>query len=157
MKQITGQAVVEFANSVRKFVQGLIGLVILAIVVLKFSSIIWQFIGWGLLFSSLKGVRILELVGAALGFSAAMDLAYMLYTEGPDEAVQPVIVGLAATILMFVSATKPEDLGWQTALTVLLLAVTIALLFYVRDTHIEKKLTPPEGVANRDQNDWGAS
>jgi hypothetical protein len=38
--------------------------------------------------------------------SAALDLAYMLFTEGPDEAVQPLIVGIAAAVLISVSEFK---------------------------------------------------
>jgi hypothetical protein len=132
----------EIAKWIKTKVQWIIGLVILLTIIAKSILIILKgFVAshdWFPLkpISPLAEFGMLELVGGALAFSASMDLAYMLYTEGPDEAVEPVILGVAATILILISATEPKDLGWHTALAVLLLAITIALLFYIREVYI---------------------
>jgi hypothetical protein len=79
--------------------------------------------------------------------SAALDLAYMLFTEGPDEAVQPLIVGIAAAVLISVSEFKhlvaKEEfdlyhLFWLAA-GILLLIAAIAALFYIREKYIESE------------------
>src|SRR2546427_7405484 len=40
----------------------------------------------------------LSLVGFALAYAAGIELGYMLFTPGPDEAVEPLITGLAAAV-----------------------------------------------------------
>ena len=49
---------------------------------------------------SLAMLNPLEIVAYGLYFSTGIDLAYMLFTPGPDEAIDPVMTGLAATILL---------------------------------------------------------
>ena len=63
-------------------------------------------------------VRILAAAGVGLVFSTVVELAYLLYTEGPDEALTPVATGLAAVLLLRVpsnftdiSATRILELG----------------------------------------------
>jgi len=45
----------------------------------------------------------LDLVGHALAYSAGIELAYTLFTPGPDEALDPVMMGLAAAMLLGIS------------------------------------------------------
>jgi hypothetical protein len=102
-----------------------------------------------LIFNSLVHIRLPELnflavVGEMLALSAAIDLGYMLFTPGIDEAVEPIIVGMAATILILVSRVKEMvsgakefskvpsvDLVWP-VLCVVMLAGTMALLFFIK-------------------------
>ncbi len=42
----------------------------------------------------------LKIIAYGLFFSTGVDLAYMLFTPGPDEAIDPVMTGLAAAILL---------------------------------------------------------
>ena len=51
----------------------------------------------------------LDIVGRGLAYSAGLDLAFMLFTPGPDEAIDPVIVGLAATILITISNQSTDQ------------------------------------------------
>ena len=44
--------------------------------------------------------KLLTIIGDALLYSSAIELAYTLFTPGPDEAVEPLITGLAAVILI---------------------------------------------------------
>lgn len=71
----------------------------------------------------------LELVGKGLMISAGFELAYMLFTKGPDEAIEPVILGIAATTLIIASR---ESFELNQALMILVLSVSIGLLFFVR-------------------------
>jgi hypothetical protein len=83
---------------------------------------------------------VLSIVGIAMGFSAAIDLAYMLFTAGPDEAVDPLIVGIAATVLIFLGETQWNVASGRYilghALTMVLLVSAIGLLLYVRKKYL---------------------
>ena len=45
----------------------------------------------------------LSLLSQAMMVSAAIELAYMLFTPGPDEAVEPLIIGIAGSALYVLS------------------------------------------------------
>jgi RsiW-degrading membrane proteinase PrsW (M82 family) len=77
----------------------------------------------------------LDIVGLALGYSSALELAYALFTHGPDEAVEPLIMGLAAALLVVVSEIPPIDLVRSTG--VALLVVALAGLFLLRRFFID--------------------
>ncbi len=83
----------------------------------------------------LWGAHLLGLVGGALAVAAAFELAYMLFTPGPDEAVGPLILGLAATALITVS---DDHVGLEAAFVVALLIAGIGSLFWVRDRFLEE-------------------
>src|SRR5215213_6239241 len=90
-------SVTRYANRVRVVFQMALGLFIVGLIV-------WD--AYGILFKGSAALKILEHIGEALAFSAAIDLAYMLFTPGPDEAIEPVIIGIAATVLILVSSFK---------------------------------------------------
>lgn len=54
-------------------------------------------------FKEIVRLSTLDLVARALAYSAGVDLAYMLFTPGPDEAIEPLILGLASAILFSIS------------------------------------------------------
>ena len=45
--------------------------------------------------------NVLEIVGEGLALSAGIELIYMLFTDGLDETVDPLIIGTASAILTF--------------------------------------------------------
>jgi len=77
---------------------------------------------------------ILALVSESMMVSAAIELAYMLFTPGPDEAVDPLILGIAGTALLVMSDENSDvsDSMLSDAMAVLLFALSLALLFYLR-------------------------
>jgi hypothetical protein len=77
----------------------------------------------------------LELVGYALVLSAGVELAYMLYTDGPDEALDPLILGLAAAALLAVSQIKTDKASWEIALLILVLSAAVGFLLYIRHAY----------------------
>jgi hypothetical protein len=77
----------------------------------------------------------LDIVGLSLGYSSALELAYALFTEGPDEAVEPLIMGLAAALLVVVSEIPPIDL--IRSIGVALLVTALAGLFLIRRFFIQ--------------------
>ncbi len=67
-------------------------------------------------------------------------MAYMLFTPGPDEAVEPVILGLASTLLYVLSLL---DLGgsislWQYSILILSIGITIGGLFFIKDKFVRQ-------------------
>ena len=82
----------------------------------------------------------LALVGYGLAVSAGIELAYMLFTKGPDEAIDPLILGLSATALIVLS--QLEAASWQAALFVPAIVASIAGLFWVKVKLLEGE--PPK-------------
>lgn len=91
--------------------------------------------------------RALLVIGVALVFSAAIELAYTFFTDGPDEALDPLILGVSAFALILISQsrwTDNADPGNKSknlanapnlndiAIPILLLALSILALFVAR-------------------------
>ena len=118
------------AESVKIFAQMVIGLVM---VVILFGKVILPFCpnpGWILPFFVKNDP--LTLIGDALVLSAGVELAYMLYTPGPDEALDPLILGLAAAALFVLSGLKGGAVTWEIGFTILALALAVGFLFFIR-------------------------
>jgi hypothetical protein len=75
--------------------------------------------------------------------SAGIELAYMLFTPGPDEAVEPLILGLASAALL--TASK-DSLGVPDAAVIGIACLAMALLFYVRKKYIPSEPPPAEAT-----------
>ncbi len=76
---------------------------------------------------------ILKLVGKALILSAGFELAFTLFTPGPDEAIDPLLLGLSATALITASE---GPLTLCRAGLIGLLALTIGFLFFIRERFV---------------------
>jgi hypothetical protein len=83
----------------------------------------------------LSEISILTIVGVALAISTAFELAYTLFTAGPDEAVNPVITGVAAGILLLIS----PNLGFSGAGAVAVLTLALVVIFILKGFFIENK------------------
>ncbi|WP_345821410.1 hypothetical protein ABC766_05330 [Methylobacterium fujisawaense] len=86
-------------------------------------------------FGTLVQRNTLALVGDGLMYSAGFELAYMLFTPGPDEAIEPVILGMAATILIIISDEKTD---WFDAVVPAALTLSIGFLFYLKKVFLPK-------------------
>jgi len=92
-------------------------------------------VGWQFLHVWPKGAGqptnlLLNGIGVGLAASAVVELAYTLFTAGPDEALDPLMLGLSATIL--IELGRPDPLTAGRAAALLLLGVLLAVLFTVR-------------------------
>lgn len=77
-----------------------------------------------LLLHKIYPIPTLRLVGYALIFSTAIELAFAFFTDDLDEAVNPVITGLAATILLFISDPNLKiDIFVATGIAIAVLAL----------------------------------
>jgi hypothetical protein len=73
---------------------------------------------------------ILELIAKALALAAAVELAYTLFTDGPDEAIDPLMLGLSAAALLQLAGVHEFRLSDAGAMA--LYAVSLGILFMVR-------------------------
>jgi hypothetical protein len=72
----------------------------------------------------------LAIIGTALAFSAAVELAYTFFTDGPDEAIDPLILGISSFALIEISRKKAHLQG--AAVPILFVAISIVILFATR-------------------------
>jgi len=109
------------AENVKAWMQMAIGVITVAVV------------GWRLLYipHSDPETLILRGIGVGLAAAAALELAYTLFTPGPDEALDPLMLGLSATIL-FKLAAIDGPISLANAGAFLLLGVLLAVLFVTR-------------------------
>jgi hypothetical protein len=66
----------------------------------------------------------------ALASATVIQLAYTLFTPGPDEALDPVLLAIATALLFQLG--QVDSFHWQDGLTLLLYGVTLGGLFVVR-------------------------
>jgi hypothetical protein len=79
----------------------------------------------------------LQIVATGLEYAAGVELAFMLFTDGPDEAVQPLILGLAAAALLAISTGVSADAIEPIAIVAApVFAITIGFLLWIRDIFI---------------------
>ncbi|EPZ1177649.1 hypothetical protein ACXKL1_003467 [Klebsiella oxytoca] len=79
----------------------------------------------------IKKIKTLSYVAKALAVSCGFQLAFMLITKGPDEAVEPIMLGIASVILLMLSVIDPEKWSVHNSISVTLLIICIAGLFYL--------------------------
>lgn len=82
----------------------------------------------------------LDIVGLALAYATAIELAYALFTDDLDEAITPLITGIAATILIIIS--RPNfNLDINSAIGIAIAVLALAGLFIIKNRLV--KPTPP--------------
>jgi transcriptional regulator with XRE-family HTH domain len=89
----------------------------------------------------------LGLVGYGLAVSAAVELAYTFFTKGPDEALDPLILGVSSFTLIALSEIDPPKLNTTDAIPISLLALAIVLLFLARRFLLEVEDEAPDAEA----------
>ena len=121
------------AEKIKIILQMSVGLILTVVIIVYIAIYAIEFIIPHKSQNPLTDVSILTIVGVALAISTAFELAYTLFTDGPDEAVNPVITGVAAGILLLISPRL--DFSGAGAIAVLILALVV--LFILREFFIE--------------------
>lgn len=106
----------------------LIGIILFVLLLLR---VLVYFAGtFGIpLLQLIAGAQPLDLIAYGLFFSTGVDLAYMLFTPGPDEAIDPVMTGLAAGILLGIGRIDFTKLQLQHGIVLFLAVAALAGLF----------------------------
>jgi hypothetical protein len=85
----------------------------------------------------------LAFIGAALAAATVVELAYTLFTDGPDEVLDPLMLGISAFLIIELGKSHTQ-IVWGTGLGLLLSAITLGILFAIRQRFIEDtKPMPP--------------
>jgi hypothetical protein len=84
-----------------------------------------------LLSSSESGTEeIFAIISYALAVAAVLELAYTFFTPGPDEALDPLVLGLSALLLLQFERIKTLD--YKQGIAILLYVLALGTLFGVR-------------------------
>jgi hypothetical protein len=75
--------------------------------------------------------ELFDLVGYALAAAAVVELAHTLYTHGPDEALDPLMLAISAALLLQLG--KVEVFDWRQGIAALLYVAALGGLFVIRD------------------------
>jgi hypothetical protein len=75
---------------------------------------------------------IVQLIAYALAIAAAIELAYTLFTPGPDEALDPLMLGLSSGILLLITNTDNNQSSITQFSGVLIGVIALAALFLIR-------------------------
>lgn len=111
-----------------------------------FKSVLQMIIGFVaalvVLFQLVEGLRkgyefdrvqeeTLGAIGLALALAAAVELAYTLFTHGPDEALDPVMLALASVLILQLG--KVAEFQWTQAVAAALYVAALSALFVVKE------------------------
>jgi hypothetical protein len=83
--------------------------------------------------------------------AAAFELAYTLYTPGPDEALNPLLPGTSSAFLFL--ASKDTQLDWQFGFAAALVTLALYGLFKIRERFdlADKDDVPNGGSATKSE------
>jgi hypothetical protein len=95
---------------------------------------------------NLLRLNVFYLIGIALGFSAGIELAYMLFTDGPDEAIRPLIMGVASAALFSIGGQSSDS--WVIGVY----SLSLLILLYSLKKYKEWKLNKPETTEEYSEN-----
>jgi len=84
----------------------------------------------------------LAILASGLALSAGFELAYRLFSEGIQSAIDPLIISVCSAILLLISALGIENASWEIAIMLTSLTLTVAALLFCRERFI--------GVQNSD-------
>ncbi|GBD55945.1 hypothetical protein [Gluconobacter wancherniae] len=87
----------------------------------------------------------LSIIGDGLALSAGIDLAYMLFTPGPDEVIAPLLTALSATIVLIIS--NDERLNLSLIFGVFILIIGMILLMI--SGYLTGLIAVPEGSEDK--------
>jgi hypothetical protein len=76
------------------------------------------------------GEIVFRLIADALAASTVIELAFTLFTPGPDEALDPVLLAVAAALLFQLG--KIDGFKWQEGAAIAFYSVSLGILFVVR-------------------------
>lgn len=97
---------------------------------------------------SIQGLTadIFAVTAAGLAVAAAFELAYTLYTPGPDEALNPLLLGLSSAFLLL--ASKNDRLDWQFGFAAAFVAAALYGLFRIRERFALADEDEPDGSSS---------
>lgn len=84
----------------------------------------------------------LKLIGSALAAATVVELAYTLFTDGPDEVLDPLMLGITTFLIIELGRTTTH-ITWGTGFGLLLSIIALGVLFAIRQRFIEDTAPVP--------------
>jgi hypothetical protein len=84
----------------------------------------------------------LGLIGSALAAATVVELAYTLFTDGPDEVLDPLMLGITTFVIIELGMPSAH-ITWGTGLGLLLSTIALGALFTIRQRFIEDTAPVP--------------
>jgi predicted SnoaL-like aldol condensation-catalyzing enzyme len=75
--------------------------------------------------------HVFNTIGVSLAVAAGVELAYTLFTHGPDEALDPLMLGLSAAIIL--QLAKIEELDLKQAASAVVYVIALGITFAIRE------------------------
>lgn len=98
----------------------------------KLGEVRWyEYVDKWSLVTHIRHIKTLTYVANALAISCGLQLAYMLITEGPDEAIEPIMLGVASVILLILSTIEPSQWSIYNSISIIILILGVFLLYYI--------------------------
>ncbi len=123
------------AERIKIILQMWIGALLVFFLVTKFVfhlfSISYHWSEWLKYLEYIHSLGTLLIVSYALAYSAGIELAYMLFTPGPDEAIAPLVTSAAAGLMHAIA--NEGGLNTQTVFSMLIYVIVIASLFMIKE------------------------
>lgn len=94
-----------------RFLKAVIQMLIGALAVILLGAKMWDGrVWWSPMFPSAENG--LALIGAALAAATVVELAYTLFTDGPDEALDPLMLGISAFLIIELGKPRTQ-IAWE--------------------------------------------
>lgn len=143
--------ITDIAKYVKIVVQFLIGGFLMLILIIKggveLNGTLRMFESWdnyGFV-EHIYGINTFGYIAKALAVSAGIELAYMLFTDGPDEAIEPLLLGI--TSAAFFTLADDEKGSWVLGIYALSILVLMYCMKKYKDWGLEKKNTDNKSEA----------
>lgn len=117
-----------WAHGVKVFLQMIVGIAAVIDIGMHFVHSIVTDTKWAPLAPDVR--TSVQIIANALAVAAAIELAYTLYTPGPDEALDPLMLGLSSGLLLLISTPGLSAVSQYSG--VLLGVVALGGLFVIR-------------------------
>ncbi|WP_145734111.1 hypothetical protein [Nitrospirillum pindoramense] len=88
-------------------------------------------------YSHFTGIHTFKYIAAALAISAGFDLGYMLFTDGPDEALTPLLLCISSAAIYNISASPEKN--WEVGIYVISIFVLICCMHLYKKWGLERK------------------
>ena len=132
--------IVDHVKRIKSIIQFLIGISLIIILTLKGTVELFETIGIVKFLKNeftdhLLAINTFSYVAKALAISAGIELGYMLFTDGPDEAIEPLMLGVTSAAFF----TLAEDAKGSWVLGIY--AISILILMYCLKKYKDWKLS----------------
>ena len=77
--------------------------------------------------------KTLAIMAYALALSGGFELAYRMFKEGINGAIDPLIIGVCSVFLLILSSLSLDNASWQIAMLLASLTLSVAALLFCRE------------------------